>query len=123
LYTGSLGGRGGALSLTVGDGGSALVRIQTTVRMGCPAGPARRVRIAALSTTNYGEINGNGKVALQLRKGALKLRRQQIRLSGTFNVAGGRVSGKLRVSGVIGANGRCDSRSVTWTAGLTRPAP
>jgi hypothetical protein len=82
----------------------------------------RRVKIVALSTTNYGEIKRTGKVGLQLRRGAVKLRRQHIRLSGTFNVAGLRARGTLRVTGLIGASGRCDSRPIAWTARLLRRA-
>jgi thermitase len=122
LYTASLGRRGGPLRLTVADGGDALVRIQAMVLMRCPKGPLRGVEIGALGTTNYGKINRNGKFVLQLRKGAGKLRRQQIRLSGTFNGAGLRAGGTLRVTGLIGASGRCDSRPITWTARLTRRA-
>jgi hypothetical protein len=119
LYTASLGRRGGPLRLTVADGGNALVRIQATVLMRCPKGPSRRVNIAALSTTNYGKIMRHGKIALLLQKGAIKLRRQQIRLSGTFNVTGRRARGTLRITGLIGASGRCDSRPITWTARRT----
>jgi thermitase len=121
-YTGSLGPRGGSLRLAVGDGGSALVRIHATVLMRCPGGALRRVGIAALSTTNYGEIGRNGQFGVRLRKGAVKLRRQEIRLSGTFNVAGVSARGTLRVTGVIGTTGRCDSRPITWTTRLTLPA-
>ena len=92
------------------------------VLMRCPQGTLRRVKIAALSTTNYGKIKRNGKFGLQLQKGAVKLRRQQIRLSGTFNVAGLRARGTLRVTGLISTSGRCDSRPITWTARLTRRA-
>jgi thermitase len=122
VYTASLGRRGEPLRLTVADGGNALVRIQTKVLMRCSEGPSRRVKIAALSTTNYGKIKRNGKFGLLLRKGALKLRRPQIRLSGTFNVADRRARGTLRVTGLSGASGRCDSRPITWAARGTRRA-
>jgi hypothetical protein len=91
------------------------------VLMRCPNGSLRRVRIAALSTTSYGEIKRNGKFGLRLRRGAVNLRRQQIRLSGTFNLRV-RARGTLRVTGLIGASGGCDSRPITWTARLTRRA-
>jgi hypothetical protein len=121
-YTGSLGRRGGFLRLTVGDGGNTLVRIQATVLMRCPKGALRRVRIASLSTTNYGEIGRDGKFGVRVRKGAVKLRRQEIRLSGTFNVAGVGARGTLRVTGLIGRTGRCDSRPISWTTRLTPSA-
>jgi hypothetical protein len=50
------------------------------------------------------------------------LRRQEIRLSGTFNVAGVDARGTLRVTGLIVTTGRCDSRPITWTTRLTPPA-
>jgi thermitase len=120
-YTGSL-GRRGSLRLTVGDGGNALVRIDATVLMRCPKAAVRRVRIAALSTTSYGTIGPSGKFGVRLRKGAVKLRRQEIRLSGTFNAADGRARGTLRVAGMIGTTGRCDSRPINWTTRVTPPA-
>jgi thermitase len=122
LYTGALGRRGGALRLSVDDGGKALVRIKTTVKMRCPRGPMRSVQITALSTTNYGKINGKGKFQVKLKKGARNLRQQQIKMAGTFDTPGRRVRGTLRVTGVIGTNGKCDSGSIKWTARLTSPA-
>jgi hypothetical protein len=65
----------------------------------CPAGSQQRVRIAALSTTSYSTIGRQGKFRLALRKGAVKLRREQIRLAGTFSVAACRARGTLRVRG------------------------
>jgi hypothetical protein len=121
-YTGLLGRRGGSLRLTVGDGGNALVRIHATFLMRCPNGASRRVGIAALSTTNYGKIGSNGNFGVRLRKGAVKLRHQEIRLSGTFNAADGRARGTLRVTGMIGTTGRCDSRPIIWTTRLTPSA-
>jgi hypothetical protein len=90
--------------------------------MRCPKAAVRRVRIAALSTTNYGTIGPNGKFGVRLGKGAVNLRRQEIRLSGTFNAADGRAGGTLRVTGMIGTTGRCDSRPINWTTRLRPPA-
>jgi len=117
-YKGSLGRAGGPLRLRVGDRGDALIRIQVTVQLRCQAGPARRPKIAALSTTEYGKIEQNGRFALRVRRPGKVVRSQQIQINGTFEVAKRRVGGTLRVTGVAGGSNRCDSRSIRWTARL-----
>ena len=122
VYAGSLGRRSDTLRLFVADAGNALIRLQSTVPMRCPKGATRRVRIAALSTTQYGRIRRDGRFDVTLGKGAHGLRRPQIKVVGTFDARALRARGTLRVTGLIATNRRCDSRSITWTARLTRAA-
>jgi hypothetical protein len=121
-YTGSLGRRGGRLRLVVGGRGDALISVQTAVRARCKKGPARRIRVAVLSTTAYGKIKLGGKFAFQLRQRGVALRGQQIRMSGTFAVARGRAGGTLRLTGQTRVTGRCASRPIAWTAVLKNSA-
>jgi hypothetical protein len=122
-YTGSLGRRGGRLRLVVADRGDALVRVQTAVLVRCVKGPARRIPIAVLSTAAYGKIKLGGKFALQLRRPGVAVGGQQIRMSGTFDATRRHARGTLRLTGQARAAGRCDSRPIAWTAGLTNRAP
>jgi hypothetical protein len=119
-YTGSIARRGGPLRLVVADRGDALIRLQLTVRVRCQGGPSRSVRVVGLSATKYAKIASSGKFALRLRPRGTVVRRQQLQLSGTFNTAGRRARGTLRLTG-LAANGRCDSRAINWTAHLARP--
>lgn len=121
-YTGSLGRRGGRLRLVVGGRGDALIRVQTAVLVRCAKGPSRRVPIAVLSTSAYGKIAPGGKFAFQLRRRGVAVRVQRIRISGTFDVARRRARGTLRLTGQAPRAGRCDSRPIIWTAGLTNSA-
>lgn len=115
-YVGSLRGNRGSLRLTVGDGGDALIRLQGTVRLKCSSGVARRVRISALSTTQYGQIRSNGAVRLRTSRVTQSLRSPRLVFTGRFDLATRRARGTLRITGNASKVGKCDSRVSNWSA-------
>jgi thermitase len=118
-YTGSLGRRGGRLRLAVGDGGDALIRVQSTAQVRCARGPARSVHTAALSTTRYGQIGPGGTFRLRIGKVMSALSRVRIEIAGRFDVARKQASGTLRIRGQGRNVGRCDSRVIRWRIHLS----
>lgn len=114
-YSGALGRRGGRLRLIVGERGDSLIRLQGTLSVVCsPRGPLT-VRVAALSTSDYGRVVRGGRFALRLRVSRGTLRNQQIDLSGRFNLAARRVQATIRVTGATSTS-RCDSGALTMKA-------
>ncbi|MHB1865583.1 MAG: S8 family serine peptidase, partial [Candidatus Saccharimonadales bacterium] len=119
IYRGSLGRRRTALRLEVGASGDALVRVQTRVGLRCRRGHMRTVRLARLSTTDYGKINPNGSFKITLGGARRLVRLQRVTLSGRFYPRAGRARGRLRVTGLARPPaGRCDSGPLTWSARL-----
>jgi hypothetical protein len=116
LYTGSLARRLGRLKLLIGSRGDSLIHLQATVQVRCQKGKPQRIQIVSLSTTNYGVIARNGTFQIRLSKQVKRLRKPQVQLGGTFNVAGRRAKGTIRITGTVPGGGRCDSGPVTWTA-------
>ena len=119
LYTGSLARRLGPLKLTVGNRGDSLIRLRATVQVRCQKGKPQRIQIVSLSTTNYGVVRRNGTFQIRVRKQVMRLRNPRVQLGGTFNVAGRRAKGTVRVTGTMPGGGRCDSGTVTWTVRVT----
>jgi thermitase len=115
-YTGPLARGAGQLRLLVGDGGDALVRLQGTVRVRCDKRALRRVRIGALSTTDFGRVRHGGTFRLRTGRVTSLLGRPRIEFAGRFNVQRRHASGTLRVTGQIRGIGRCDSRVIRWNA-------
>jgi thermitase len=122
-YLGSLARRGGTIRLVVAGRGDALIRVQATIQLRCPAGRTRKVTLSALNTTDYGRIGGAGKFRIRLTTRGKILRPQQLMLSGRFERSHGRARGTLRVSGRVAGSGGCDSGQASWTARLPRAAP
>jgi thermitase len=121
-YAGSLGRLGGPLRLEVADGGSALIRIQAKVLLRCQAGQPRRVQIRGLSTTKFAKIKPDGKFSFTLRVKNRVAGPLQVQAKGTFDVAGRRARGTLRVTGSSRPSGRCDSTQINWTTSVAAAA-
>jgi thermitase len=118
-YRGLLGRRRTALRLVVGASGDALIRVQTVVGLRCRHGPVRAVRLARLSTTDYGKINRAGVFRLVLRGATRLVRAQRIVLTGRFYPRLRQATGSLRITGRARAPaGRCDSGTLWWSARL-----
>jgi thermitase len=114
-YTGSLARGAGRLRLVVGDGGDALLRVQGTVQARCDRRAMLRVRIGALSTTDYGRVRRGGAFGLRTAKVTSMLRRPRLELAGQFNVRRKQASGTVRVTGRVRNMARCDSRVIRWS--------